>query len=102
MILSTAVAGGFGVRELVSTPIPGMKAFVLLALAGGLNGFAIYVHTSRVSDPSIPTSVFLTMIFAFMVLLSPILSWLINSEPISLTRAMGMLTIVVGIIIMAL
>lgn len=102
MVISIVIVGLVSTRELTAASFPLGKALAMLAFAGLLNGIAIYLHVSTAADKTVPTGVFVTTVFALMVLWTPILSLIINGESITFYKGAGMMTIIAGIVLMAL
>jgi hypothetical protein len=61
--------------------VPSMKAVVILAGAGLINGFSVWLYTARVTDPAMSESqvaAFITMVYIAMIVMTPVLNLAIN------------------------
>jgi|GEM_PF-3972358 len=106
IVMVTAIGAmmTFSWKELLSASMPQPAMIGLLVIAGILNGVAIAVQTNIMADKTLPVSsgVVLTTMFALMIALAPLLSYLINGDPISLVQAGGVALILAGIVVLAL
>ncbi len=104
MVTATTIMAGISWHEVVSAPLPPWPMIGLLVFAGVLNGIAIVVQTGILADRTLTVSsgVVLTALSAIMLTITPLLSYLINGDGISLLQAGGIALILAGVIVMAL
>ena len=66
--------------SLSSNP-PSVKAVAILAIAGLVNGFSVWLYTARVTDPAmseVQTAAFIATVYVIMIMMTPVLNLLIN------------------------
>lgn len=69
--------------------IPNRRAMLLLIIAGILNGVAVCVYTSKITNPAIPASLFMALVFMFMIAVVPCLEWALNGTMPSSNHIIG-------------
>lgn len=60
-------------KDFFISPLPGLRAILILSMAGFLNGAALYYYSVKVADQNIPTSVFVATVSICMVIVAPLL-----------------------------
>ncbi len=74
---------------------------LILVAAGALNGLAIYYYGGKVTDPTVPLSVFLMVIYILMVVLAPLMDWGINHKMLTVRQWTGVAVSVFAIYLLA-
>ena len=59
---------------------PSLRAMLILAVAGVINGVGCYVFAQKTSSIEINTAVFMVLVSIFMVVMAPVFSWVFNGE----------------------
>jgi hypothetical protein len=67
-------------QPLLTGNLPTIKMTAILAVGGILNGLAVHLYAKCLSKPEIDPAVFMLMVFAFMVLETPLLNWAIYNK----------------------
>lgn len=86
-----------GARDIIASPPLTWKSAAFLIVAGIINGIALYYYGMKAADPMIPVGVFVTTMVICMAISGPIISWLVNSESVSLQQIGGILFCVAGL-----
>jgi hypothetical protein len=76
-VSALAAIAGMNVRPLFSESLPPVKMAAVMAVFGGLNGLAVYFYAGRLSKTEVDPTTFMIMVFAFMVLETPVVNWII-------------------------
>jgi drug/metabolite transporter (DMT)-like permease len=74
-------------REFISPPTE--KAFIILVIAGIINGIAVYFYAKKATDPEISTAVFLVIVSVFMTVWAPLIDWGLNGAMPNFRQAAG-------------
>ena len=80
----------FGAKDMMNGPMFTMKSFVVLALAGLVNGAAVYFYSVKAVDPEVPTSIFVTTMVILMALMAPLIDWALNGNTINTKQLLGL------------
>ncbi|MCK4553695.1 hypothetical protein KAU19_01910 [Candidatus Parcubacteria bacterium] len=91
-----AVALLFG-KQLVSGPLPGIRPIIYLIIAGVINGIGVYLYSSKATDPSISTGVFIVTVCVSMAVFAPLIDWILNGRILSLQQGTGVFFAVIAI-----
>lgn len=78
--------------SMAKSPINNWKAFVLLTIAGIINGFAVYIYGMKATDEKVPTGIFIMTVATMTFVLSPLFAWGLNGETLSTRQLFGILT----------
>jgi len=90
VLTSTAITVAmFSFRQLNSIPVPNTKAMILLLVAGIINGLAVYLYSSKITDTNVPAAVFVVMVSILMVVVAPLLNWLLNDAVPNFQQTLG-------------
>ncbi len=87
--------------EFASIPLPDIKQWSILLVAGVLNGVGVWLYTHKTSGDisviNVDTGVFVLMVSISMVFVAPILSWLINGEVLNIKQFAGIACAILAI-----
>ncbi|HEX8946826.1 MAG TPA: hypothetical protein VF829_01255 [Candidatus Paceibacterota bacterium] len=67
-----------------------IRSTLILLLAGAVNGIAFYFYSVHTANPSAQTGTFMVTVIVAMLLLTPILSYFVNHEVLTLKQFTGM------------
>lgn len=87
----------FGAKDMVQGPLFTLKALVILALAGLVNGAAVYYYSVKAVDPGVPTGIFVATMVVLMALMAPLIDWMVNGNTINAKQIAGLGAAVVAI-----
>ncbi len=90
----------FTYRQMAEEALPSWTAFVVLAVAGLINGLAVLMYSNRTATADAQTTIFMAVVMTLMVVLTPIANRLLNNEQITLTQGLGFVLIVGGVILL--
>lgn len=76
-------------KELGTEPVPlSVPALVCVGISI-VNGIAVCLYSIKVTDPQIPTGIFVVVMLVMMVILTPVNSWFFNGETITVRQLCG-------------
>lgn len=87
----------FGAKDMIHGPMFTMKALVILALAGLVNGAAVYYYSVKAVDPVVPTGIFVTTMVILMAVMSPLVDWAVNGSTINSKQWIGLGTALLAV-----
>jgi len=64
---------------------------LFILIAGIINGIAVYLYSSKTTDPHISTGIFIVTVCVSMAVFAPLIDWILNSKTLSLQQGMGVL-----------
>lgn len=101
LILIGSVIGNtiVGTKDIIESPLFTWKAFVIVVMAGIVNGIAVYYYGAKSADPNIPTGIFVTTMVVCMVVFAPFVDYFVKGTTISLKEIAGIAVICLGIYI---
>mgnify|MGYP000918095625 FL=1 len=76
-------------NQMIKAPLTSPKAFVLLVLAGIMNGFAVYVYGMKATDEKVPTGAFVMTVSIMFFVVAPIIDWIMNGTTLSAKQMFG-------------
>lgn len=86
----TALAIALLSSRQLSSSTPTAKAFAILAIAGVINGTAVYFYAVKTSDLAVPTGIFVLVVAVLIACWAPLLDWALNGTIISLRQTLGL------------
>jgi len=90
VMLSTAAAVALlSSKQLINVVAPNGKAWILLLVAGVINGVAVYLYSNKIADITVPTAAFVVTVSILMVVIAPFLNWLINGAVPNYHQTLG-------------
>lgn len=101
LIWSTIAGVAFSMPAMISGPTPSLRAVGLMALAGLINGAAVYYYSVLTADATVPTGRLVAVVTIFMVILGPLFAYFLNGEVISLRHWAGLAAAVIAVLLIA-
>lgn len=88
MGITTLVIGILSFKQLRIEALTG-KMFMIIAIAGALNGAAVCAYSFKVTNVAIPAATFMVTVSIFMAVVTPCLDWTINGTAPNLRQVIG-------------
>lgn len=88
-VTTTIVLAVYLMGESSRHPTPELRAFLLLGVAGIVNGIAVYYYAVKATDPTMSPGAFVVVVSILIAVWAPILNWALNSEIPNLKQALG-------------
>lgn len=87
------------IAEMRSSGVPSPSQTALLLCAGLVNGVGLYLYLYKGMDPGVRIDLFITVVFALLVVVAPIVRSIIFKELPTLAQCIGSALIIAGICI---
>lgn len=102
VIIGSAIGGvGLAYSSLRGQPVPTSNALLILLVAGILNGAAVYFYAMKVSDPQIPTAIFVMTVTIAMLVVAPMFDYVLNGNTLSIRQGAGLGMAILAIFLLA-
>lgn len=88
-----------GAKDISTSPMFTMKAFMIMMVAGIINGVAVYYYGMKAADPSITTWILLTSVTILMAVFSPLVNVIMGGTGLAIQHWIGIFLACGGILV---